>query len=67
MAGIFSAIAVGAEDAFLEDRRFVPGILLLEGGRAGDPQESLEEYERILDQIKRIDPARFAHMHKGTP
>ena len=56
-----------SENAFLSDIRFVPGIARTGQGRAVDPQESLAEYERILSQIKRVDPPRFGVMHKGTP
>lgn len=58
---------VGAHEAFLSDARFFPGIARTGSGRAVDPQESLADYERVLGQVRRVDPARFAYMHKGTP
>lgn len=69
MAAILQAVPrdASAENQFLSDIRFVPGVATTEAGRAVDPQESLAEYQRVLSQIKRVDPARFAQMHKGTP
>lgn len=55
------------DNAFFESQMYVPGIALLAGGRTGNPHEHLAEYERVLDQVRRVAPNRFPGMHKGTP
>jgi hypothetical protein len=56
------------ENKFLSDIRFFPGRRYEPQTRkVFQPQESLLIYEKILAQIKRIDPDRYSTMHKGTP
>lgn len=55
---------------FFSDTRFFPGIrhvLDKETKTVYQPHVSLDIYEKSLAQIKRVDPAKYARMHKGTP
>jgi hypothetical protein len=56
------------EGQFLGDLRFFPGRWYdPQTKKVVQPQESLRIYEQTLLQISRIDPTRYAKMHKGTP
>jgi hypothetical protein len=56
-----------AENALFENVKYVPGRRALPDGTPLQPDVCLTVYEERLDQIRRIDPARYARMHKGTP
>ncbi|MBI5641127.1 MAG: hypothetical protein HZA17_11940 [Nitrospirae bacterium] len=56
------------EGKFLGDLRFFPGRSYDPlTNKVVQPQESMRLYEQTLLQISRIDPLRYARIHKGTP
>lgn len=70
MKAILQSIPINAadENKFFEDLRFFPGRWSdLQSKKVFQPQESFRIYEHILSQINRVDPERYATMHKGTP
>ena len=59
---------IADEGRFFEDTRYFPGRRYNPVSKEViQPHESLRRYKQVLAQIKRIDPQRYAVMHKGTP
>lgn len=70
MKAILQVIPSNAADGgkFFQDLRFFPGRLSdSQSNKVVQPQESFKIYEQILSQINRVDPLKYAAMHKGTP
>ncbi len=65
---VLEKVPVDMEDDFFSDSRFVPGrVSISQTGKVFQPQESLNGYEDLLAQIKRVAPGRYSTIHKGTP
>ena len=72
LSAILQTISGTPEDEgkFFSDTRFFPGITYLQDNGVKtvyQPHVSLNVYEEMLAHIKRVDPAKYGRMHKGTP